>query len=101
MMEINNEVIDNKAGRFYIEENNATIAEMDYQFPDEKTLLIEHTEVDKSLAGKGVGRDLVKAAVEYARENSLRLKATCSFAKKVLDRTPEFADVYHAEKNKS
>ena len=88
----------NNVGRFYIEENDETLAEMDYQFLDKNTLLIVHTEVDESFGGKGVGRQLVAAAVDYARENSLTIKATCTFAKKVLDRSPEFADVYHAEK---
>ncbi len=96
-MKIRNETID-IAGRFYIEENNAAVAEMDYQLPDKNTLLIVHTEVDKSLEGKGVGKQLVSAAVDYARKNSLWVKATCLFAKKVLDRTPEFADVYNTEK---
>jgi predicted GNAT family acetyltransferase len=99
-MKIENEIID-KAGRFYIKENNETVAEMDFQYPDENTLLIVHTEVGESLEGKGVGKHLVKAAVDYAREHSLQLTATCTFAKKVLDRSPEYADVYHAEKNKS
>ena len=98
-MEIQNEIHEH-TGRFYIEENNTTVAEMDYQFPGNNILLIIHTEVDDSLAGKGVGKHLVAAAVEYARRNSLTIKSTCPFAKKVLDRTPEFADVYHTEKNK-
>ena len=100
MMEIKNEVLD-KTGRFYIEKNNETIAEMDYQFPDKNTLLIVHTEVDESLEGQGIGKELVAAAVDYARKNSFSLTATCVFAKKVLDRTKEFADVYNAEKNKN
>ena len=99
-MEIKNETLD-KTGRFYIEKNNDTIAELDYQFPDKTTMLIVHTEVDESLSGKGIGKQLVAAAVDYARNNSLRVSATCPFAKKVLDRTKEFADVYNAEKNKS
>ncbi len=97
-MEIKQENIGNK-GRFYINEGDNTLAEMDYKFTDKDTLLIIHTEVDESLAGKGVGRHLVAAAVEYARKNSFVIKATCSFAKEVLDSTPEFADVYNAEKN--
>ncbi len=96
-MKINNDVVG-KSGRFYVIEDNETVAEMDYELPDKNTLLIVHTEVGKSLTGKGVGKQLVSAAVNYARDNSLSIKATCSFAKKVLDRTPEFADVYNAEK---
>jgi predicted GNAT family acetyltransferase len=41
---------------------------------------------------------LVDAAVDYARKHSFKIKATCLFAKKVLDRSPQFADVYIADK---
>lgn len=99
-MEIKNEALE-KTGRFYIEKDNDTVAEMDYRFPDKNTLLIIHTEVDETLEGKGIGKKLVAAAVEYARNNSLRVSATCTFAKKVLDRTKSFADVYNTGKNKS
>lgn len=85
--------------RFYIEEDNNIFAEMVYHFIDKTTFLITHTEVDETLEGKGIGRQLVNAAVDYARKNSFKIKATCPFAKKVLDRTPEFSDVYNAEKN--
>ena len=99
-MEIKQETIEN-TGRFYIEEGNHTVAELYYHFTDKNTLLITHTEVSESLGGKGIGRQLVSAAVDYARKNSFMIKATCPFAKKVLDRTPGFADVYNTEKNKS
>lgn len=97
-MEIKQETIENR-GRFYVEERDNIMAEMDYYFTDKNTFIITHTEVSELLAGKGIGRKLVAAAVDYARKNSLVIKATCPFAKKVLDRTPEFADVYNAEKN--
>ena len=99
-MKIKNEAFE-KTGRFYIEKNNVTTAEMDYQLPDKNTLLIVHTEVDESLGGKGIGKQLVAAAVDHARNNSLQISATCPFAKKVLEGTKEFADVFNAEKNKS
>ena len=97
-MDIKNEIVDG-TGRFYIEANYENVAEMDFQLPDKNTLLIVHTEVDGTLEGRGIGRQLVAAAVEYARENSMQIKATCSFARKVLERAKEFADVYNAEKN--
>ena len=96
-MQIKQETIGSN-GRFYIEEDNNTLAEMVYHFTDKTTFLITHTEVDESLAGKGVGRQLADAAVDYARKYSFMIKATCPFAKKVLDRSTEFADVYNAEK---
>jgi len=84
--------------RFYIEEDSNTLAEMVYHFIDKTTFVITHTEVDETLEGKGIGRLLVKAAVDYARKNSFKIKATCPFAKIVLDRSPEFSDVYNADK---
>lgn len=84
--------------RFYIEEDNNILAEMVYHFIDKTTFLITHTEVDETIEGKGIGRQLVVAAVNYARQNSFMIKATCPFAKKVLDKSPEFSDVYNAEK---
>ncbi len=81
-------------GRFYIKENNENLAEIIYSKPDTNILLITHTEVDPSMEGKGIGKQLVAAAVEYARKNSFTIKATCPFAKKILERTKEYADVY-------
>ena len=98
-MDIKQQIKEN-GGRFYIEENNDSKAELDFELHDKNFLLIKHTEVDKSHAGKGIGKQLVSAAVKYARDNSIKIKATCSFAKALLDKTIEFADVYIAE-NKS
>lgn len=47
----------------------------------------------KSLAGKGVGKELVLAAVQFARREKARIIPICSYAKKVLERTDEYADV--------
>lgn len=91
-MNIENELI-NDNGRFFINENGKILAEMDYQMKG-KVLLILHTEVDDSLAGKGIGKQLVTAAVEYARNNGYRIKSVCSFAKGILDKTSKFHDVY-------
>lgn len=96
-MKIQIEKHDN-TGRFYIEDNNKRVAELEYTFSAENTLLIVHTEVSEEYSGKGVGKQLVTAAAEYARNNSLSLKASCSYAKVVLARGKEYADVYTAEK---
>lgn len=98
-MKIQQEEIENN-GRFFISQENETMAEMDYKLAGENILLIMHTEVSETLAGKGIGKQLVSTAVDYAREKSFVIKSVCSFAKAILDKTPEFADVYHA-KNKN
>lgn len=58
-------------GRFYIEEGGKIMAEMDYRQPEQKVILVIHTGVDESLSGKRIGKNLVTAVVEYAREKRI------------------------------
>jgi predicted GNAT family acetyltransferase len=81
-----------RKGAFYIEENGEWIAELTY-IKNDGNMTIDHTEIAVKLRGEGIGQDLVKAAVEYARENDLKIKADCPYARKVIERTPEFQDV--------
>jgi predicted GNAT family acetyltransferase len=48
--------------------------------------VIEHTVVPPDMEGQGVGGDLVKAAVSFAREEGLTVDAQCSFARGWLER---------------
>jgi predicted GNAT family acetyltransferase len=79
-------------GIFYVGQDGAFEAEMVYTMASNK-MIIEHTEVDESLEGKGVGKQLVYTAVEYARNHNLKIVPLCPFAKAVLDRTTEWHDV--------
>lgn len=72
------------------DENKA--GEMTYSRSGE-TMVIEHTEVDPKFQGKGVGKQLVKEAVSFSRENAIKINPECSYAKKVLTRGDEYKDV--------
>ncbi len=80
-------------GTFIVKENNELLAEMTYSKAGDNLIIIDHTEVSDTLRGKGAGKQLVTAAVNYARENKITILPLCPFAKSVFDRTPEFADV--------
>ena len=80
-------------GAFIIKENNERLAEMTYSKAGDKMVIIDHTEVSDALRGKGAGKQLVNAAVEYARANQLKILPLCPFAKALFDKTPEFKDV--------
>lgn len=91
-MEIQRKETEDK-GKFFIEENDRQIALMTYRKSGDDVINIDHTEVDSNLRGEGIGEDLVMEAVKYARENDLKIVATCPFAKKIIDENPEFHDV--------
>lgn len=82
-----------KKGAFFIEENGEWVAELTYVKAGDDKFIINHTEVDESLKGEGIGGDLVAEAVKFARENNLKISATCPFAKEELKKNADYADV--------
>ena len=84
---------DSKKGMFYIEQNQQIVAKMTYVWAGETKIIIDHTEVDDTLAGKGVGKQMVEKAVIFAREKSIKIMPLCPFAKSVFDKVKEFNDV--------
>lgn len=91
-MLIQNKKIGTK-GMFYIEEDGEKVAEMVYTMPSPEKMIVEHTEVDDSLRGKNVGKQLVHHMVEFARANFIKVIPLCPFTNSVFKRTPEYADV--------
>ena len=84
---------DGKRGAFFVEEEGKRLAEMAYVWAGTERFIVEHTEVDESLEGKGVGKQLVHQAVEFARTKGVKLIPLCPFTKAVIDKTPDFQDV--------
>lgn len=80
-------------GAFRILNEGKEAAQMTYSRAGESMIIIDHTEVSDSLRGQGAGKKLVLAAVEYARENKLRILPLCPFAKSIFDKTAEIRDV--------
>lgn len=81
-----------RKGAFYIEQDGEWVAELTYQKND-GAITIDHTEIDEKLRGQGVGEQLVRAAVDHARESGMKVKPDCPYARKVIERTPELQDV--------
>ena len=82
-----------EGGRFVIQREGRDVAELAYTGSGE-LLTIVHTEVDPVMRGTGAGKTLLEEAVQWARREGKRLAATCPYAKSVLDKTPEYHDVF-------
>ncbi len=81
-------------GAFLIKADGKRVAEITYVTTGESGFTIDHTEVDESLRGQKIGDKLLAEAVRYARENGLKIRATCTFALKQLTENADYADVF-------
>jgi predicted GNAT family acetyltransferase len=64
-------------------------AELIYAPFSDDVLDLQHTEVPPSGEGRGIGDALVRAALAYAREQRMRVMATCPYVQAWLRRHPE------------
>lgn len=80
-------------GMFYIEQNNEIVAEMTYVWAGTAKIIIDHTDVNESLKGQGAGKQLLSKAVEFARNEGIKILPLCPFAKSVFSKVPEYKDV--------
>jgi len=80
-------------GAFFMAENNQRLAEMTFSKAGDKLIIIDHTDVSDQLRSQGAGRQLLAAAVAYAREKNIKILPLCPFAKSVFIKTTEFQDV--------
>ena len=60
---------------------------------DDKRLTIDHTGVPEAIGGRGIAGELVKAALDYARAEGLRVVPACSYSAAYVQHHPEYADL--------
>ncbi|MGN0002402.1 MAG: GNAT family N-acetyltransferase [Sphingobacterium composti] len=91
-MLVKHEELDNK-GAFIASEDGVKIGEMTYSKAGADKIIIDHTEVNENQKGKGIGKILLSKAVDYARENNIKIIPLCPFAKSVFDKDVDIRDV--------
>lgn len=65
-------------------ESGQTVAEVTFYEIEKGKYNIDHTFVDNSLRGQGIGSKLVQEAVKTITEKGAQIEATCPFAQKWL-----------------
>jgi uncharacterized protein len=70
----------------------AHTAELNYRLLG-GTILFTHTGVPPALEGRGIGSLLVKAGLEYARNNNLKVETLCWFVDKYLQQHAEYQNL--------
>ena len=84
--------VEHVEGAFVIEEGGKRLAETTYR-RDGDTLVMPHTWVDDSLRGQGAAKQLVDAAVAYAREHHVTITPVCPFVKAAFAKDTSIHDV--------
>ena len=73
---------------------NGHPAELAYSLPAPNVIDFTHTYVDEALRGRGVGDELARTALAYARQKKWKVRTTCSFMKAFVQRHhDEYADL--------
>ena len=69
------------------------VGELTYQRPIPERMIIDHTRVFEGFEGQGLARQIVMAAVDFARQNNRTIIPVCSYARNVLTRTNDYKDI--------
>jgi uncharacterized protein len=80
-------------GYFKAEADGLEAGRMTYTWVGKDKFIIDHTEVDPDFKGKNIGKQMIMAAVDYARDSNVRILPLCPFAKSVFDKVDEIKDV--------
>lgn len=89
----NNEFLINKDKKRFELMVDGHIAFIEYILSNDNIMFLTHTEVPKSLGGKGVGTAIVEKALNYIKEHNYTLAPLCPFVAKYLIRHPEWQSV--------
>jgi uncharacterized protein len=84
--------VQHEDGLFFIERDGKHIGELTYRMSG-NDMVVNHTFVDPSLRGGTLGRDLVAAAVQWARAQNHKVVPACSYVQSVFVATREYDDV--------
>ncbi len=76
------------AEEFVLHVDGERLGSLDFTQPEPGILRIEYVEVAPELRGSGLGRQLVQAAVDWARADNLKIVPICGYARAVIARDP-------------
>ena len=78
-------------GRFEIE-RNGEVAYLEYSL-SENVLGLIHTEVPENLRGMGLASSLAETALDWARENNLKVDIICPSVQAYVAKHPQYSDL--------
>ena len=68
-------------------------AELAYSRPADDVIDFTHTFVAEELRGKGIGEQLARTALDFARDQHLRVRTSCSFMRGFVAQHAEYQEL--------
>lgn len=78
--------------RFEFAENGET-AYLEFEVDGTGWMTLWHTEVPAALQGRGIAGTLAKSALEYARDQKLKVDVVCPSVANYISKHPEFREL--------
>lgn len=66
---------------------------IDYNLNTQNEIFLTHTEVPQELEGKGIGSKLVKAVLDYIKEENWTVYPTCPFIASYIKKHEEYQNL--------
>jgi predicted GNAT family acetyltransferase len=85
-------VMHNQAENKFEVSIDGHLCKLDYM-QDANNFVIEHVGVDPAFRGQGVAGKIMETALEYARQNSLRVIPMCSYAAHYIRKNPQYLEL--------
>lgn len=82
-----------KDGVFKAIEDGIELGEMTYVWANDDKIIIDHTGVRTQYEGQGIGKSLFAKAIEFAREQNIKIVPVCPFVVTLFKRAPGDQDV--------
>jgi len=80
-------------GSSYLKNEGKRVAEMTFSVASPNLIIIDHTEVNENYRGQELGRRLLDALIQKAREENFKILPLCPYARSVFENDPEIRDV--------
>jgi predicted GNAT family acetyltransferase len=93
-------VRNNEAAKRFEIDVDGKLAILEY-IPAGRNISYTHTEVPRELEGMGIGGKLARHALEFARDNDLKVIPICPFVTSYLRRHPDYQPLVFGYKPKS
>jgi hypothetical protein len=76
-----------------LDESGEKVGEVEFSWEGEEVIIIDHTKVDPSQQGKGLGSQLIEQVVDKAKNENLQVMPICSYAKKKFMENEDYQSV--------